>query len=243
MKKEDLYHHIFESKMFSQWHWFRWHFEHRLRGSNHPFAESIVNACLDCTAYIPNFGFDFMDQLSAISGQEKWLPHWEQLNQKLSELLIIRQIVTFNWPSGNTYEWEEKIICDGKKPELLIQTKQLTFGIEVKAPMIFEHQKHRAENSLQGISRSLEKENLKRFAGSDKEVTLPRDNPVKDFLLSANLKFESFKKKDNQAFISILVIVWDDFINEPLSALTHPDSGLLTSNSFAKTKESCVISS
>ena len=30
------------------------------------------------------------------------------------------------------------------------------------------------------------------------------------------------------------MIIWDDFINEPISALTNPNSGLLTQNSFYK---------
>jgi hypothetical protein len=45
-------------------------------------------------------------------------------------------------------------------------------------------------------------------------VLLPRDNPVKDFLLSADAKFAAFKAQ-HLTFTSALVIVWDDFIQEP----------------------------
>jgi len=234
MTQDDLYQHIFDSRMFTQWHWFRWHFEHRLRGGNHPFAESIVNACLDCNARIPEFGKGFINELSAISGREKWDPHWEQLNQKLSELLIIRQVVTYEWPPETTYIWEKEIAGGGEKPELIIQTEKMTFGIEVKAPAIFKHHRHRAGNPIQAISRTFQKDSLNRLTVSGDAVTLPRDNPVKDFLVSANSKFEPFKKMGSPSFIGVLVIVWDDFINEPLSALIHPDSGLLTAKSFAK---------
>ena len=64
-------------------------------------------------------------------------------------------------------------------------------------------------------------------------VTLPRDNPVKDFLASANEKFAGFKER-NANFIGILAIVWDDYIYEPVTSLLHDRCGLLTEQSFAK---------
>ena len=67
------------------------------------------------------------------------------------------------------------------------------------------------------------------------KATLPRDNPIKDFLVSAESKFEQFEAEEN--FVGVLVIVWDDFIYEPLSSLLHPSSGLLTENSFYKDLE------
>jgi len=62
-------------------------------------------------------------------------------------------------------------------------------------------------------------------------ATLPRDNPVKDFLASANAKFAAFRQAD-PAFVGVLFIVWDDYVNEPIGALLNPASGLLTPNSF-----------
>ncbi len=67
-------------------------------------------------------------------------------------------------------------------------------------------------------------------------VTLPRDGPIKDFLVSADNKFAQFKKIDD-TYKTILVIVWDDFINEPISSLLHKKCGLLTENSFALNEE------
>ncbi len=64
-------------------------------------------------------------------------------------------------------------------------------------------------------------------------MTLPRDNPVKDFLVSDEAKFSPFRIADPE-FRSVLVIVWDDHVNEPITALIHPGTGLLTSNSFFK---------
>jgi hypothetical protein len=67
----------------------------------------------------------------------------------------------------------------------------------------------------------------------DEAITLPRDNPVKDFLISADGKFQHCKEADAN-FIGVLVIVWDDFIYEPISSLSSESAGLLTPNSFFK---------
>jgi hypothetical protein len=60
-------------------------------------------------------------------------------------------------------------------------------------------------------------------------LTLPRDNPVKDFLIDAEAKFAPFKAATRAT--SLLVIVWDDHIYEPITVLTQEQCGLLTPNS------------
>lgn len=62
---------------------------------------------------------------------------------------------------------------------------------------------------------------------------------MKDFLVGADKKFEGFKTADPE-FRSVLVVVWDDFVNEPLTALSAPASGLFTPNSFHKVDEKPV---
>lgn len=62
-------------------------------------------------------------------------------------------------------------------------------------------------------------------------IVYPRDNAVKDFLISSDEKFKGFKLK-NEHSITVLVIVWDDFIYEGISSLINDFSGLLTENSF-----------
>lgn len=66
--------------------------------------------------------------------------------------------------------------------------------------------------------------------------TLPRDNPVKDFLISANAKFAEYSAIRPDA-LRILTIVWDDYCHEAIAALTSPVSGLLTQNSFFRTSD------
>ena len=85
---------------------------------------------------------------------------------------------------------------------------------------------------MQFLSRLENREAIEAALGAE-GVQLPRDNPVKDFLSSANEKFRSFKDADSD-FYGVLVIVWDDYVNEPITALLGPSSGLFTPSSFAK---------
>ena len=93
--------------------------------------------------------------------------------------------------------------------------------------------RQRSSNSLQFHARIFPKDITEKFPGADGGVTSPRDNPVKDFLVSAEEKFAPFKQENNN-FSSILVIVWDEYVHEPIASLIHPFSGLFTSNSFAQ---------
>jgi len=214
-------------------HWFRHHFEHHLRGGEHPFARSIVPACLDCEPHIPGFAKGMIDAIAAPSGKEKDRRQYEQLIQRLAELLVIRQLVTYPWPFAARYRWEPTAAGSKKNPELVVEGGPCAFGIEVKAPSLLDHIDKRGKNPTQVPSRSMPQEAITTLPDADRGVTLPRDNPVKDFLVSSDAKFIAFKKADPE-FRGVLVIVWDDFIYEPISSLMHEHCGLLTPKSFAR---------
>ena len=229
MNDTELYSYILESDIFKKWHWFTYHFSHRLHGAKHPLVESFIESCLLCDEKIHGFAYKMVDDIAALSGNEKFEPHYEQLLQKLAELLIIRQVVTFDWGTDFAIDYEPTAGSSKKNPEIVVKTKDFSVGIEVKAPSLFSHIRARKSTDLQIVSRS---PYAKAFQ-EGKSVTFPRDNPIKDFLISANNKFEQFKV-ENPAFLSLLVIVWDDHIYEPISSLIHPVAGLFTPNSFAK---------
>jgi len=233
MNREEFYALVFDSKVFKEWHWFKWHFEHHLRGTEHPFTQSIADACLRCETKLPGFGEEFVDRLSSISGREKNEDDWEQLLQLLAELLIIDQSLSFPWSSESKPVWEPTSATSKKNPEIELRLGSLRLGVEVKAPALLKHIRERHKNETQLTSRALSHEDIAQLPNPDRGITYPRDNPVKDFLLSADSKFEGFKAED-PAYVGLLVIVWDDFIQEPISALVHENSGLLTNNSFAR---------
>jgi hypothetical protein len=233
VNEKELLIHIYESDIFKKWHWYKWHFEQLLRGRGKLFAQSIVRACLDCECHIPGIAKGMIDELAAISGRENDRRHYEQLLQRLAELLVIRQVVNHPWTFSPQFQWEPTAAGSKKNPELLVVSKNFSIGIEVKAPGLLDHQEKRTKNPTQLLSRVISKEELANLPNAEEGITLPRDNPVKDFLISAEAKFAPFRQADSK-FCSVLVIVWDDHINEPITALLHPHAGLLSSNSFWK---------
>jgi hypothetical protein len=109
--------------------------------------------------------------------------------------------------------------------------------VEVKTPALLEHDRRRASNGAQLAYRDgVPLELAKKL--SEGAVTLPRDNPVLDFLKDGERKFAAFRA--NPDTTSLLVIVWDDYIYEPISALVNPRSGLLTAESFAREADGTV---
>lgn len=218
-----------------EWHWFSYHFS---MVPLHPLAGCIINACVECEKILPGLGFQFIKDIAAICGKQKHEPHYEQLLQKLAELLVLRKLLTLGWPVGSTFEHEPAVSAAGRRPELRVATPDRRFLFEVKTPSLLAHIRDRQTNAFQVAGRALPMPQLKKLIG-DGPHTMPRDNPVKDFLIDANKKFAQFK--DVQAETSVLVIVWDDFIYEPITVLKHEQCGLLTANSYLKNETGEVV--
>jgi|GEM_PF-519841 len=233
MDRSDLIQHVLDSKIFKHWHYFTYHFQFLSGGGEHWMVKSILDACLAVERQIPGFASTMIDALADIGGKPKHEPHYEQLLQRLAELYVIRQIVTWPWPLPVKFEWEPTAGTSEKNPEVSIVSANWTIGVEVKAPSLLQHIRARTSHVTQISSRMFGKEELSGFSGAEEGVTMPRDNPVKDFLISADAKFAEFRH-ENPQFFGVLVIVWDDFIYEPISALIHKGSGLFTDASFAR---------
>jgi hypothetical protein len=217
------------------WHWFSYHFSML---PPHAFGRSIVDACADCEKKLPGLGFQFIKDIAAICGKEKHEPHYEQLLQKLAELLVLRKLLTLDWPAGTTFQHEPAVLAAGKRPELRVVSPDRSFLFEVKTPSLLEHIRARRTNAFQVAGRALPMAQVVNLIGNG-DLTLPRDNPVKDFLLDADQKFAQFKAV--QAETSVLVIVWDDFIYEPITVLKHERCGLLTENSYLKDRTGAAV--
>jgi hypothetical protein len=234
MDRDSLFEYVFEeSTLFEDWHWFNYHF-----GNGRPFAVHIVDACLECEEEMDGFAKSFLDKLFSISGRKKYRPHYEQLMQMLAELLMIRQMVSFDWGEDANFTHEPTPVKGNKNPELIVELDGYDIGVEVKCPSLLDHVQERSSKPFQIPARSIVRDTLNSMLDREEEenVVLPRDNPVKDFLISANKKFEPFKA-DEENFCGILVVVWDDYIFEPISALLSPLSGLFTEESFACDEE------
>ncbi|HCC55336.1 MAG TPA: hypothetical protein DEQ20_10525 [Desulfobulbaceae bacterium] len=234
--EKELLQYIYESKIFSEWHYYAYHFRHLLRGYEHPFAQSIVNACLLCENKLPGFAKSFIDAIASISGREKYKPHYEQLLQRIAELHILQKLLSYEWPFEAKFKYEPTTNHSRKNPELTIEGGIKTIGVEVKAPSLLTHRKTRSTNPTQISARIFTEQQIEELPDASEGVTYPRDNPVKDFLISAEEKFKPFNEEYTD-FSGVLVIVWDDYIYEPITALIHEGSGLFTGNSFALDNE------
>lgn len=208
------------------WHWFEYHF---WNGPT-PFAMGIIRSCMGIDRVASGIGTTLFDELLSIGGRDRYEPHYEQLLQKMSEILVIERIVTANWPDGTMFEQEPRAKPGGKRPELLITMGTDRLLVEVKTPSQLAHIRNRGTNPNQLSYRS---EVGLRTAEvlSDDETTLPRDNQILSFLKDADAKFADFRDGHTR---SMLVIVWDDFIYEPISVLMNAESGLWTKNAYAK---------
>lgn len=210
------------------WHWFAYHFHN----GPTPFAMSIFEACGaidDCTDGI---GTLLLSELTSIGGRNRDEAQYEQLLQKLSEILVIERIVTSEWPEGTTFLHEPAAVPGGPRPELVVNCEDKRLVIEVKTPAHLRHIRNRANNPVQLAYRGSVPRELAQDLAGQGGITLPRDNPILDFLRDANRKFEGFR--DEGATTTLLVIVWDDYIYEPISTLVNEASGLLTEQSFAR---------
>jgi hypothetical protein len=217
------------------WHWFGYHFQ---RAIPTPFARSIIDACIDCEAGVARLGADLVRDLGAIGGMERHEQHYEQLLQKLAEILVLRQILQLPWPEGTEFAHEPAVNGRGPRPELRVRTPDRDYLFEVKAPGLLEHARNRQANQMQAPARALGRDAVEQLAGGA-QITLPRDNPIKDFLVDADRKFAPFKA--HRPAISVLVIVWDDHIYEPISALVHEQCGLLTPRSYFRNQDGAVV--
>jgi hypothetical protein len=236
MDRIDVIRNIIDSDILKKWHWFQFHFQFYFYGREHHFARSIVDAISKVDNAVPGFALTMIDRLSKISGKEKYLPHYEQLLQNCAELYVFNRVVEHFNGKEATFSHEPTAKGSAKNPEFTVKIDQLIFGIEVKAPSLLSHMNHRYDNPAQISTRVPNLlESTKEIFG-DKSITYPRDNPVKDFLTSANGKFSSFKN-ENKDFISLLFILWDDFIYEPISAILGEPAGLFLPGSFARDED------
>jgi hypothetical protein len=232
MVREDLMQR-FLTPLGSRWHYWEWHFDRTLRDERVPFIDALFDALLEIDRYLPGYAARTADALTALSGRKKYEPHYEQILQRLAEIHVVKQLVTHAWPWPVTFEDEPTAAWSAKNLELIVRGPNAEYGLEVKAPSSLLQERTRAARPLQAGGRVFSREEMERLAGGPDNLTLPRDNSIKDFLASANAKFEAFQT-EGANFSGVLVIVWDDFIFEPITSLGHPSSGLFTENSIAK---------
>ena len=232
MTRDELFDQLYAG-LTERWHFYRWHFGNHGAGRTVPFVDSLLDALLAADAVMPGYAARMADSIIQVGGREMNFNDYEQLLQVLAEIHVAAHLAGAPWPAKTTFADEPVAPGSARNPELVVSAPDVRLGVEVKAPSLLDHEGKRKDRPIQAAGRIFDLESLAKLAGGKDKVTLPRDNPVKDFLASADGKFASFRQQDSD-FYGLLVIVWDDYVYEPLTALLHPASGLLTDQSFAR---------
>ena len=208
-------------------HMLHWFAAHAADNNVRPFVTELAEALATLDRAWPSLAIEFIERLAAVRGIGE-VPY-EGIIQILSEIYVVEGAIHAADldPAGNVCFGHEPGIAVGmKNPECEACASGHWFSVEVKTPRLIEYGRQRAAHHLQITAR---------FANSPSlgPASLPRDNPIKDFLVSAESKFVAYRTRRPVAS-TILSIVWDDFVQEAVAALCHPNSGLLTERSFLR---------
>lgn len=208
-----------------------WLSAHLADGAETAFGARLLEALAVIDARLSGAGDRFADELAAIryvseaQDPAAWKAGFEQLIQKLGEVLVARTLFEAEWPQDTTFELEPANPVTGARPEILVDTPTRQWLFEVKCPAFIDYQERRDGKGRQLPVRGP----LGDVPGMRDDTTLPRDNVLKDFLESAERKFRDFSVKPRTG---MLVVLWDGYIFEITSALSHEHSGLLTDHSW-----------
>jgi hypothetical protein len=221
-------------RFFEQWHWFQYHFS-KLPPTK--FGQDLIDTCIRLDHVSPDLGLSLLTQITRIGGGDRDWNDYDQILQKMAEMLVIDALRAINWPATTKIAIEGKASGSNKRVDCIISTPSQTYGVEIKSPALLVHRKNRSQNPTQLPGRVFSRDHIERLGPRGEGITLPRDNPIFDFLVSSNAKFEAFKREARESFTGILAIVWDDFIYEPITTLLHEHFGLLTKNSYKRVGE------
>lgn len=206
-------------------------------GAIHPIIDSLSLALSTIDSNDPGYALEIINRICSYKGESK--DNYDQILSIFAEVSVAFRAIEIANSVNETkvFVREPKKSKTSKNPEFSSKTLDIGYCAEVKAPKIRKHQEGRI-SGFQFTSRSDTWMNISKEMGGN--VILPKDNPIKDYLESADRKFVEYKKLSVDDF-RILFIIWDDYIYEPMNALLHPLSGLFTDQSFYKDKNNNII--
>lgn len=203
------------------------------RGVVLPFTAGLCRTLAEIDSATPGYAAEMTDRLAGIAGTGE--EQYEAVLQILAEVYVTQGVVAAASQGGAAAQVVHEPGPAGKKnPECEALIEGTWCAIEVKTPKLIAHARQRSSNPWQVTAR------VPRETTKDFQLTPPRDNPVKDFLVSAEAKFTAYEGHRADA-LRLLFIIWDDFCNEPISALLSPVSGLLTDESFHRTAAGAAV--
>ena len=178
MERDEVVRLLVEKISATDWHWLSYHFVPYQDGYEHFLSASIVDACVLIESHIPGYAKEFTSRLSSLSGTEKYAPHYEQIIQLLSELYVIKHLVSVGESRGE-FCHEPTSGKGSKNPELGMRLDGRELFIEVKCRQYIEHHNNRGSAAIEVPSRMAGIQELtEEMKGADDSIVLPRDNVV-----------------------------------------------------------------
>ena len=151
------------------------------------FAVDTLNVLLRCDEAMPGFAVEMLDRVSSFGGQDRNHDDYQSILQWMAELVAAHHFVTWPWAAGATFEHEPTTTKGGSDPEFIAASGAWRLGVEVKCPDLRRHQEERRRNDRQLLARF----NQPIVDMSSGGVTLPHDNPIKDYLHHCEKKLAS----------------------------------------------------
>ncbi|WP_042476386.1 hypothetical protein [Bacillus ndiopicus] len=216
-KRENQNKHLFQYIMYV--------YPYIYQGKTHWFLTHLIEILAYIDEYVKDYSKITIDKIETIGKNNP-----EQIFQILGEVLALYNLMNMPGADKSTIELEPKSYKGAKNPEFRMKLNDEWFAIEVKTPDLtpFKEIRH---NGIQITSRL--KQSEIEILKEKREIVFSKDLKIQYYLENANEKFVAYKQnamyKDDK---TILIIVWDDFINECVSTLVNPHSGLLTKESF-----------
>lgn len=221
---------ILTSRMFKEWHWFRYHFQGLAKGEFTALSFDFLNRCRLIERKIPGFTKETINRMTSICGKEKFEPHYEQLLQLLVEVVIFYRLVEGFLLELVEFQWEPTAQGSEKNPELMLVHPLWCALIEIKSPSILRHHRDAAKHDTQ-LGARLGDPAVFDALSKTGHATRPLDNKIKDYLVSAEGKFKGFRDQSPKP-TTFLYVAWTQYLFEAISPVCNEMSGLFTARSF-----------
>lgn len=203
-------------------HFFR---KHSLSRTVHPFISMLAEVLEYLDGLMPSYAERIVNWLSTLVNKNEYEQNFAVFGEilvlykaaKIADIVNEKQYIVPE-PSGKK---------DSKNPEFRSKVQGIYYAGEVKTPSLAEY----IFNRQSGIQITTHLPDRDLFI--DEKIISPNILRIKDNLVNTQNKYKEYiQKNEYKEDYRFLFIVWDDFINEPISALINPYCGLFTKNTF-----------
>ncbi|TNC02660.1 hypothetical protein FHG65_00175 [Bacillus cereus] len=191
------------------------------------FIVTFIEALELVDKSIPEYSKRIVEWIGTLNNKEQS----EQNYAVLSEVLVLSKAaqVADSIQGVPFIQSEPRSSKNSKNPEFRSKLSGKYYAGEVKTPSLKKF-KEKRQSGFQVTTHLPDREVI-----SIDNIINPKLLTVKDFLVNTEEKYSEYILEEQfKEDFRFLFIVWDDFINEAISALTSPFCGLFTPNSFYK---------